>query len=269
MAYNQILFTPTRMQCILDQLVAVIERAGKEGKQTVLSSLPLLTPLQATLLPNPTADLHWSEWRGAINDVFAANAKSAFPNHAQPSPNLPASRLSHLPLSVVRCPCRRFPSRVCIVEHKDEGHGTGDADDDLPSSTSDSPGLTTRTFSYQQIHEASNLVAHYLLKQGVMREDVVTIYAHRGVDLVVAIMGVLKAGATFSVIDPAYPPNRQAIYLQVAQPKGLIVLSKAGLLPPSVRDYVGAGAEAGVRDPVARAQRRRVPGGRHAIRRQH
>jgi L-aminoadipate-semialdehyde dehydrogenase len=31
-------------------------------------------------------------------------------------------------------------------------------------------------------------------------EDVVVIYAHRGVELVVAIMGTLKAGATFSVI---------------------------------------------------------------------
>ena len=123
-----------------------------------------------------------------------------------------------------------------MVEHKDEGHGTGDADDSDQST--EAPALKTRTFTYRQMHEASNIVAHYLVKQGVMREDVVTIYAYRGVDLVVAIMGVLKAGATFSVIDPAYPPNRQSIYLQVAQPKGLIVLSKAGLLPASVREYI-------------------------------
>ena len=202
--YNQILFTPLRIQCILDQLVAVIEKAGKEGKQTVISSLPLLTPMQTALLPNPTADLRWSDWRGAISDIFAANA-------------------------------RRFPTRTCIVEHKDEGHGTEEEGEEPVRAA-----MKTRTFTYQQIHEASNIVAHYLIKQGVMREDVVTIYAHRGVDLVVAIMGVLKAGATFSVIDPAYPASRQSIYLQVAQPKALIILSRAGLIHPSVRDYITA-----------------------------
>lgn len=64
------------------------------------------------------------------------------------------------------------------------------------------------------------------------------IYSYRGVDFVVAVMGVLKAGATFSAIDPAYPPARQNIYLSVAQPKGLIVLEKAGSLDKLVTDYI-------------------------------
>lgn len=53
------------------------------------------------------------------------------------------------------------------------------------------------------------------------------IYAYRGVDLVVAIMGTLKAGAAFSVVDPAYPADRQIIYLDVARPRALIVIAKA------------------------------------------
>lgn len=68
------------------------------------------------------------------------------------------------------------------------------------------------------------------------------VYAHRGVDLVVAVMGVLKAGATFSVIDPAYPPDRQIIYLDVARPRALVVIDKAtrdaGPLDRSVRDWI-------------------------------
>lgn len=39
-------------------------------------------------------------------------------------------------------------------------------------------------------------------------------------------------------IDPAYPPNRQTIYLEVAQPRALVVLALAGALLPSVRAYV-------------------------------
>lgn len=68
------------------------------------------------------------------------------------------------------------------------------------------------------------------------------IYAHRGPDLVVAIMGTLMAGATFSVIDPAYPPDRQIIYLDVARPRALVVIEKAsqtaGRLADKVTDWV-------------------------------
>ncbi|KAG6333479.1 hypothetical protein ID866_5608 [Astraeus odoratus] len=64
------------------------------------------------------------------------------------------------------------------------------------------------------------------------------IYAYRSVELVVAVMAVLKIGATFSVIDPAYPPSRQVIYLQVAQPRGLVVLAGAGKIGPTVREFL-------------------------------
>ena len=68
------------------------------------------------------------------------------------------------------------------------------------------------------------------------------IYAYRGVDLVIAVMGALKAGATFSVIDPLYPPDRQIIYLKVAQPRALINLAKAtqeaGELSGKVRSFI-------------------------------
>jgi len=76
----------------------------------------------------------------------------------------------------------RHPQKPCVVE------------------TAFSPGTPNRVFSYQQIHESSNILAHYLISQNITRGDVVMVYAHRGVDLVVAVMGILKAGATFSVI---------------------------------------------------------------------
>jgi L-aminoadipate-semialdehyde dehydrogenase len=81
-------------------------------------------------------------------------------------------------------------------------------------------------------------LAHHLLKNGIGREDVVVLYSYRGVDLVVAVMGVLKSGATFSVIDPAYPPARQNVYLQVSNPKALVVLKKAGRIDDEVRQFI-------------------------------
>lgn len=121
----------------------------------------------------------------------------------------------------------KFPDRECIVETKNIY---------LENST-------TRSFTYKQIDEASNIVAHYLVSSGIQIDDVVMIYAYRGVDLVISVMGVLKAGATFSVIDPAYPAARQNIYLSVAKPRGLIVLKKAGILSPAVKEYINANLE--------------------------
>jgi L-2-aminoadipate reductase len=40
-------------------------------------------------------------------------------------------------------------------------------------------------------------------------------------------MGILKADTPFSVIDPAYLPDRQNICLDVARPKALVVIDKA------------------------------------------
>lgn len=114
----------------------------------------------------------------------------------------------------------KFPERACVVE--------------TPSLNSNK----TRSFSYQDINRASNIVAHYLINTGIKRGDVVMIYSSRGVDLMVCVMGVLKAGATFSVIDPAYPPARQTIYLGVAKPRGLIVIKAAGSLDQFVEEYI-------------------------------
>ncbi|KAJ3014108.1 large subunit of alpha-aminoadipate reductase [Thoreauomyces humboldtii] len=118
---------------------------------------------------------------------------------------------------------RAHPDRICVVESRDTG---------------DHIEAPLREFSYRHINEASNILAHHLLRNGIAREDVVVLYSYRGVDLVVAVMGVLKAGAVFSVVDPAYPPSRQNIYLSVALPQGLVVLSKAGVLHEDVRRYV-------------------------------
>ena len=82
-----------------------------------------------------------------------------------------------------------FPTRVCVVETASEK-------------------TPQRLFSYRQIHEASNVVAHHFLQHGIERGEVIMIYAYRGVDLCIAILAVLKAGATFSVVDPAYDSLR-------------------------------------------------------------
>jgi acyl-coenzyme A synthetase/AMP-(fatty) acid ligase len=62
------------------------------------------------------------------------------------------------------------------------------------------PRRASRSYTYARVEMQSNRVANYLLAQGIRRGDVVSIFAHRSAAIVYAIMGVLKAGATFSVI---------------------------------------------------------------------
>ncbi|QLI65196.1 L-2-aminoadipate reductase [Metarhizium brunneum] len=53
------------------------------------------------------------------------------------------------------------------------------------------------------------------------------IFAYRSVELVIAFMGTLAAVVTITVLDPAYPPARQKIYLQDSQTKALISIGRA------------------------------------------
>ncbi|ANB15391.1 L-aminoadipate-semialdehyde dehydrogenase [Sugiyamaella lignohabitans] len=189
-AYNSLLYKKERIVIFAEQLFKIINESAMAADISV-GAISLITSRQSVLLPDPTTDLDWSGFKGAIHDIFSKNAKV-------------------------------HPDRPCVVE-------TANFLD---------PESKDRTFTYKQIDEASNILAHHLVKSGIVIGDVVMVYAYRGVDLVVAVMGVLKAGATFSVIDPAYPPARQNIYLSVAKPNALVVLRKAGLLAPAVTQYI-------------------------------
>ncbi|KAI0031959.1 alpha-aminoadipate reductase Lys1p [Vararia minispora EC-137] len=129
----------------------------------------------------------------------------------------------------------RWPERPCVIQSL--------LSDDVTCQPK-------RIYSYRTIRQAANILAHHLIKGGIQREEVVMVYAHRSVDLVVAVIAVLKAGATFSVIDPAYPPSRQNIYLRVARPRGLIVLKGAGIISPSVREFISTELDIRVEVPA-------------------
>ncbi|MEW6734140.1 MAG: amino acid adenylation domain-containing protein [Acidobacteriota bacterium] len=78
--------------------------------------------------------------------------------------------------------------------------------------------------SYQEINRRANQLAHYLISLGVGPEVLVGICLERSIEMVVAIMGVLKAGGAYLPIDPSYPLERITYILENA--RVLLVLTR-------------------------------------------
>ncbi|MFB6819014.1 amino acid adenylation domain-containing protein [Streptomyces sp. NPDC056347] len=80
--------------------------------------------------------------------------------------------------------------------------------------TPDAPALISATapgetpLSYRELDERANRLARLLIGAGVGVESRVALLLPRSVDQVVAVLGVLKAGAAYVPVDPGYPPGR-------------------------------------------------------------
>jgi amino acid adenylation domain-containing protein len=83
--------------------------------------------------------------------------------------------------------------------------------------------------SYGELNRRANRIAHRLLSLGASPDDRVAVCAGRGVDMVAGILGVLKAGAAYVPLDPAYPAERLAFTLGDCAP--VAVLAQAALAP--------------------------------------
>jgi amino acid adenylation domain-containing protein len=82
------------------------------------------------------------------------------------------------------------------------------------------------TLSYQTLNARANRLARTLRARGVGPETLVGICMQRGVDLVVAMLAVLKAGGAYLPLDPGYPAERLAFML--ADSRAALVLTDPG-----------------------------------------
>src|SRR6266849_6914481 len=82
------------------------------------------------------------------------------------------------------------------------------------------------SLSYRELNERANRLAHYLMARGVGPEDLVGICLERSLEMVVAILGVLKAGAAYLPLDPEYPQERLAFMVEDARPVLVLTMTK-------------------------------------------
>ena len=90
--------------------------------------------------------------------------------------------------------------------------------------------------TYKQVDEQSEHIAQYVQSLGLGTEDVVSILIPRSEWMVVASMGVLKAGCAYQPLDPSYPAERLNFMMQDAGAKLLIADES---LRPIVDEYQG------------------------------
>ncbi|KYC40345.1 hypothetical protein WA1_27850 [Scytonema hofmannii PCC 7110] len=180
LVYNADLFVPERMEEMLDQFHHLLVQIAETPQQNI-SSLSLVTPNAALLLPNPQQklDLH-SET--VVHTKFSQQAQ-------------------------------RVPQNLAVVDAR-------------------------VAWTYAKLEELTNQLAHYLLANNIQSQDVVAIYGQRSALLVVAILGVLKAGGAFVILDPAYPTSRLIDCLEPVQPRAWLQIASDSQVPTVLREFV-------------------------------
>ena len=90
--------------------------------------------------------------------------------------------------------------------------------------------------TYSDLARRSDQLAHHLRVLGAGPDVIVGLMVERSLEMVVGILGILKAGAAYLPIDPAYPQDRIAYML--ADAGAALVLTQTGLLPVVPTDSV-------------------------------
>ncbi|MBT2748500.1 amino acid adenylation domain-containing protein, partial [Lysobacter sp. ISL-42] len=93
-----------------------------------------------------------------------------------------------------------------------------------------------QALSYGELNRRANRLAHRLIASGVKPDDRVAICAERGLDIVVGLLGILKAGGGYVPLDPAYPPERLAHMLADSAPVALVTQRALRDSLPLLRD---------------------------------
>ncbi|HST62951.1 MAG TPA: amino acid adenylation domain-containing protein, partial [Longimicrobium sp.] len=92
------------------------------------------------------------------------------------------------------------------------------------------------SLTYGALNERANRLAHHLLRRGAGPEVRVGVCLERGPDLVTALLGVMKTGAAYVALDPAYPADR--LEFMMRDSGAPVLLTQAGLAPPPLGEGV-------------------------------
>ncbi|MBZ0167425.1 MAG: amino acid adenylation domain-containing protein, partial [Candidatus Omnitrophica bacterium] len=82
--------------------------------------------------------------------------------------------------------------------------------------------------TYAELNARANQLAHRLIREGVASNQLVAICCRPDIDMLVGILGILKSGAAYVPLDPAYPEDRLRKMLESAGPTALVLHGRTG-----------------------------------------
>ncbi|MFH8369394.1 non-ribosomal peptide synthase/polyketide synthase [Streptomyces sp. NPDC018031] len=117
--------------------------------------------------------------------------------------------------------------------------------------TPQAPAVTDgrRTWSYRELADRVDRLADDLVRRGAGPDRVVALVLPRSMELVAAELAVVRAGAAFLPVDPAYPAERRALMLADATPAVVLDDPAGPGRPPAGDPATPAGKRRPVPDP--------------------
>ncbi|MBT5872261.1 MAG: amino acid adenylation domain-containing protein, partial [Candidatus Latescibacteria bacterium] len=73
--------------------------------------------------------------------------------------------------------------------------------------------FVNQKLTYRELNERANQLAHHLRTIGVTPDQLVGLFVERSLDMLVGVLGIMKSGAAYVPLDPAYPQDRLAFML--------------------------------------------------------
>ncbi|HEY2495737.1 MAG TPA: amino acid adenylation domain-containing protein [Candidatus Angelobacter sp.] len=96
--------------------------------------------------------------------------------------------------------------------------------------------LEDTSFTYAELNQRANRLAHYLRTIGVQPGHRVALLLQRSIELVIAELAILKCGAAYVPIDPAFPAQRKTLLISDCQAQVLLTLQHTEM--PDVPEVV-------------------------------
>ena len=87
--------------------------------------------------------------------------------------------------------------------------------------------------SYAELDTRVNKLARYLVSSGILPGEIVGVYMERSVDLVVSLLAIWKAGATYIPLDPTFPMERLKMVFEDLQQPTILTQSRLAVDLPS------------------------------------
>ncbi|OJD24643.1 hypothetical protein ACJ73_03990 [Blastomyces percursus] len=123
---------------------------------------------------------------------------SMLPSTSQPPTSRPLNTYSRFAHSLFEHSASRFEEKTALVDEN------------------------RSTISYKQLNEQANRLADFLRSRAIVPEDVVPICLDKSINMIIAILGVLKAGAAICALDPAGQSSRNQFILKKVKAKLIV-----------------------------------------------